>query len=200
MSFSPGNLPFPPSSLAWKRLPVRVLDAGAPWHRIFNTAFGPVFFGKSGYRFDDPKALYGVLYAGLQKEAAFAETICRNPGSGPMVTMPTLRQRSWVTLRCRRALRLVDLTGDLVTLQADARLWSGDYGPAQAWSRAFYEHPDTVDGLLYPSRHAQTRVCVALYDRVTAEIDATIGATLADDTRELGRLLDLFDVALAPER
>jgi hypothetical protein len=97
-------------------------------------------------------------------------------------------------------LRLVDLTGDLVTLQADARLWSGDYGPAQAWSRAFYEHPDTVDGLLYPSRHAQTRVCVALYDRVTAEIDATIGATLADDTRELGRLLDLFDVALAPER
>lgn len=65
--------------------------------------------------------------------------------------------------RSERHLRLVDLTGPgLARLGADARLFAGDHGQARQWSRAFYSHPDRVDGIYYPVRHDPSRVAAAV--------------------------------------
>lgn len=65
-----------------------------------------------------------------------------------------------------RPSRLVDLTGEgLAALGLDARISDADHEPAQAWSRAFYEHPDKPDGILYRSRRDPSRLAVAIYDR-----------------------------------
>lgn len=68
----------------------------------------------------------------------------------------------------RRRLSFVDLaeSGALARLSADSRLFAGDYDIAQLWSRAFYEYPlMKLDGILYPARHDQTRVSIAVFDR-----------------------------------
>ena len=61
--------------------PVVPVAAGAQFYRSHHANFAPVYFGKGPtYRFDDPAAKYGVLYAAYELEGAFAETHLRKPG------------------------------------------------------------------------------------------------------------------------
>lgn len=43
-----------------------------------------------------------------------------------------------------------------------------DYTESQAWSRAFFEHPDNVDGVLYRARHDQDQRSIGLFERPAA--------------------------------
>jgi hypothetical protein len=63
-------------------------------------------------------------------------------------------------------LRLVDVTleGGLLRIGADARLFSADHAAAQPWSRALHNHPENLDGILYPSRLDPSRKAVALFE------------------------------------
>jgi RES domain len=86
-----------------------------------------------------------------------------------VVTTSELKAKAIAELKGVRALRLIDLTlsGALVRIGADSRLFSADREVAQLWSKALHEHPTVADGLLYPSRLDPARQAVALFeDRV----------------------------------
>jgi hypothetical protein len=84
----------------------------------------------------------------------------------PVLTTTELKNRCLAELKAARTLRLVDLTqsGTLFRLGADARLFSGDHTISQAWSKALYDHPFNIDGLLYPSRLDPARHALALFE------------------------------------
>jgi hypothetical protein len=110
----------------------------------------PIYFGRTRqHRFDSPDGSYGVLYAGRDEHCAFIEAFGRVAGS-TAITTTELKNRYLAELKAARTLRLVDLTqfGTLVRLGADARLFSGDHAVSQEWSKAFYDHPFKIDGLL----------------------------------------------------
>lgn len=59
----------------------------------------------------------------------------------------------------------------LVTLGGDARLHTElPYATPQAWSMAAHRHPASPDGILYPARHDNTTVCLAMFERAADQI------------------------------
>jgi hypothetical protein len=127
---------------------------------------GPIFFGKAGLnRFDSPDGSYGVVYAGRDAHCAFVETFGSVAGTS-VVTTSGLKNRALSELKPVRPLRLIDLTisGALVRIGADARLFSGSREIAQLWSRALHDHPSHPDGLLFPSRLDPARHAIAAFE------------------------------------
>jgi hypothetical protein len=109
--------------------------------------------------------------------------------------MASLASRTLSRLQITRSIRLVRVTGPgLAQLGADARLFSADYAVAQQWSLAMYNHPSVPDGILYPARHDETRLCAALFDRTSAAISEEPLGTLADPVNalRLGELLRTY--------
>lgn len=152
MNVNPGTLPAPPVDFAAGA--VKVVEFDKPIFRGHAILRHPVFYGKTGqYRFDAPDGSYGVLYAGADIFCAFVESLIKNPNSR-VVTTTELKNRAVAELRGVRVLRLVDLTlsGALMRMGADARLFSGEREAAQLWSKALHDYPAMADGLLYPSR------------------------------------------------
>jgi hypothetical protein len=162
----PGTLPAPPVDFTGN---VTVVEFDKPIFRSHSFSRHPVFFGKTGqFRFDSPDGSYGVLYAGADVFCAFVESLIRNPSSR-VVTTSELKTKAIAELKGVRALRLIDLTlsGALVRIGADSRLFSADREVAQLWSKALHDHPTLADGLLYPSLLDPARQAVALFeDRV----------------------------------
>src|SRR6266705_4574000 len=71
-----GKLPPPPADLAARHLPLSRVSG--PLYRVHRLDVSGLFFGKTGRsRFDDPLKQFGVLYAALKPEAAFAEVLLR---------------------------------------------------------------------------------------------------------------------------
>ncbi len=169
---NPGALPAPPADLADRTL--SVLDFEKSIFRSHSVARHPVFFGKSGlYRFDAPDGSYGVLYAGTDLFCAFIESLIKNPGCR-VVTTTELKARAVAELKADRVLRLIDLTlsGALMRMGADSRLFSADHTAARLWSKALHDHPIVADGILYPSRLDPVRQAVALFsDRAPSFVE-----------------------------
>lgn len=158
------QMPGPPPDIHDRK--ITVIEFSDPMFRTHAINQGPIHFGKTGlHRFDSPDGSYGVLYAGRDEYCAFIETFARAAGS-TTITTTELKNRCVAELRAARPLRLVDLTqsGTLLRLGADARLFSGDHASSQAWSKAFYDHPFKIDGLLYPSRLDPARHALALFE------------------------------------
>jgi hypothetical protein len=202
MALSDPQAPPPPPSGGLGPVPERLLAAGEHLWRIHGTAYGPVFFGKNKrYRFDDPNSKYGVLYAGLDVYCAFLETYRRVPDSQGIVLRSSLKNGSISSLLITRPLRLVDLTGHhLAQLRIDSKIFSyTDYSSTQQWSRAFFDHSSSFDGLLFHSRHDPTRHAVALFDRVgptSLAIQQTQGLLEPSFAPDLAAILDLYQFAL----
>ncbi|HVB96929.1 MAG TPA: RES family NAD+ phosphorylase [Chloroflexota bacterium] len=197
----PGPHPLPPVDFANRSLPI--LDLEQRWLRIHVAGKSALYWGNNPPRFppgrwDAPDGSYGVLYVGSDAFAAFIETFGHNTGIRAIQTADLVtRQLSRITTR--RPVRLVGVTGPhLAKLGADARLFSADYGIAQQWSRAICQHPSAPDGILYPSRHDETRLCAAFFDHLQNDVSEQSVGTLAEpqNTALLASLLDTYGFGL----
>jgi hypothetical protein len=185
-----------------KRLPLRRMRAGIRWMRIHAPAGNALWFGPGSgrqpiHRFDDPVGRFRVCYLGTTLEVCFAETFLRNPPVR-ILALEDLVGRSLATVEVRRDLRLVPIHGSsLARLGVTAELASGsDYGGSQLWSRALWEHSDQPDGILYPSRHDDSALSVALYDRAKDGLAIVGERSLAEDPQQLARLLKRYGLGL----
>ncbi len=191
MSFDP--LPEPPED--YTVLAATIALAG-PLFRVHARARGAVFYNPANIaRFNAPEGEYGVMYASESEEGAFAETFVRHRTRPPVVDWTMLSQYSLSRFAWSRPLTLVDFAGRALTpLGLDARICSGDFYPlCQRWSRWIHDHPDMVDGIIYPARNAPHVRSVALFERVGApEQNALVATSLTDSgfSAKLGDLLD----------
>ncbi|KYF64378.1 hypothetical protein BE11_37860 [Sorangium cellulosum] len=198
MKLTLGPHPDPPLDLATRPLPVTIFRRC--WFRIHRLAQDPLFFGRSGdNRFDAPGGEFGVLYAGKDERCAFIEVFGHATGVR-FVEQGELAARGLARIAPRRPLRLVNLAGEgLARLGADARLTSGEsYAAAHRWALAIHDHPRRPDGIVYAARHDPSRICAALFDRASAEVEVTPLGSLADPARAalLARLLDTYRFGL----
>ncbi|WP_438020577.1 RES family NAD+ phosphorylase [Sorangium sp. So ce315] len=193
-----GPHPDPPPDLAARPLPVTIFRRC--WFRIHRLAHAPLFFGRSGdNRFDAPAGEFGVLYAGKDAHCAFIEVFGHATGVR-LVEQGELAARGLARIAARRPLRLVNLAGGgLARLGADARLTSGEsYAAAHRWALAIHDHPRRPDGIVYAARHDPSRVCAALFERASAELEVTPLGSLADPAHAalLARVLDTYRFGL----
>lgn len=128
------------------------------------------------YRFDSPAGEFGVLYAAFDLATAFAETVLRTApqdipaGEEPILSYEEIARRRVVHLASAapsRALRLVKLYDEgLAAAKVDNRIATDDdYSTTRRWARAFHDHPEKPDGLVYLSRFMGARRSVVLFDR-----------------------------------
>ncbi len=188
----------PPADFAKRKLPIWLFRRH--WFRIHRLKYGALYFGRSGdNRFDAPASEFGVLYAGKDERCAFIETFGHATGVR-FVAQKELADRGLALIKPKRPLRLVSLAGEgLARLGADARLTSGEsYDVAHRWSLAIHEHPKKPDGIVYTARHDPSRVCVAIFERASVDLEVTSLGSLADPTHTklLAMLLDTYDFGL----
>ena len=185
-----------------KRLPLRRVRSGTRWMRIHAQARNALWVGPARghppiHRFDDPAGRFRICYFGTTLEVCFAETFLRNPPVR-ILALEDLVSRSRATVEVRRDLRLVPVYGlSLARLGVTAELATGsDYGLSQLWSRILWEHRDQPEGILYRSRHDDSALCVALFDRAKGALAIVRDCPLAEDSKELARLLRRYGLAL----
>ena len=198
-----GVAPSPPSWLGEIRLPIETMPAGTVFHRIHRTTLDPVFFGPGAgvpptYRFDSGSGRFGVLYVGLSRACALAETLLRNPHR-LMVATAEIADRAAAELICHRALRVVKLYGaGLQTVGTDNAISTGPYEPCGLWSDALWDHSDRPDGIVYHSRHDSDQLCVALFQRPDMEFEIRSTRPLITMSKEVAALLERYSKSLSP--
>jgi len=146
---------------------------------------GDPFRRSALYRFDAPDESFGVFYAAFDLETAFVESVVRArahplPAGEPLlIDYLTLASRHVVTLAASspaRSLHLAQLYGaGLSAARTDNRIATvDDYGTTQRWAKAFYAHPENIDGIVYMSRYLGDHRSVVLFDRARDAIALTI--------------------------
>lgn len=199
---NPGPLPDPPGDLISRSITlVEFADAIFRTHGIHRN---PLHFGKSCFnRFDSPDRSFGVLYAGRDPYCAFIETLARSAGTRIITTME-LEKQALSKLKPMRPLRLIDLTisGTLVRIGADARLFASEHEISQLWSKALHDHPLEPDGLLYPSRLDPAKHALALFeDRVPKIVTLSRESWYAPGQRQmLANLMEHYKLELIENR
>jgi hypothetical protein len=184
------------------RLPLIRIRIGTRWVRIHARNrdalwFGPTPASPPVHRFDDPHGEFRVCYLASTIDVSFAETFLRNPPVR-ILGLDDLAARSAATVEVRRAMRLVPMHGPgLARLGATTSLTSTtDYAFSQAWSRALWEHTGAPDGLVYRSRHDDSALCIALYNRARDGLAIVADDSLTADPRLLARLLKRYGLGL----
>ena len=193
------GLPSPPHDLAKRGLPLQRISGTI--YRIHRTVREPFHFGRNKtQRFDDSQGRYGVLYATLQPEGAFAEVFLR-PLSSLAIPETYLEERSLCQIRCK-ALKCVDLSAaGLRKVSCDNRISTEKpYSTARLWSRAFFEHPDAPHGIIYRSRHNPRFKCLALFDRCASKLGAGHTEPLMEGARRHWTIAQVtrYNLALEP--
>lgn len=184
-------------------MPIEILPAATVLHRIHRRSLGPLFFGPGPgnpptFRFDSGSGRFGVLYVGLNRKGAVAETLLRNP-QRLMVPMAALADRAATELTCHRALRVVQLHGPgLQAVGTDNAISTGPYEPCGLWSDALWDHSDRPDGIAYQSRHDSSAICLALFERPDLTFDIQMTRPLTALLHEIAALLDTYRKSLAP--
>ena len=170
--------------------------------RIHTQASNALWFGPASgrppiHRFDDPSGRFRVCYLGTTPEVCFAETFLRNPPVR-ILALDDLAVRSIATVEVRRDLQFVSIHGpSLARLGVTAELASGsDYAASQLWSHALWEHSDQPDGILYRSRHEDSALCAAVYDRAKNSLAIVEDHSLTEDPQRLARLLRRYGLGL----
>jgi hypothetical protein len=104
-----------------------------------------------------------------------------------------------VKLTIAPGLWLVNTLGSkLLFAGIDARLFaSTDYEKTQAWGRAFMEHPQNFDGILYHSRKNPRRLNCAFFETEPAQRAITIADSIPlIDTNDLYPILERYEIKL----
>ena len=139
-----------------------------------------------------------MLYVGLGRAGALAETLLRNPHR-LMVATSEIADRAAAELTCRRAVRVVKLYGaGLQTVGTDNAISTGPYEPCGLWSDALWDHADSPDGMVYQSRHDSDELCVALFQRPDMEFEIKWTRPLTTMSKEVAALLDRYRKSLTP--
>lgn len=189
--------PLPPEDFNRRELPI--IASQGTWYRLNAVEFdSSLYFDRTGKgRFDSPAQGYGILYVGADVYASWIECYGRTHGAKGISELG-LRLRDLYAIDSRRPLVFADLTGsNLVKMGADARLSSGAYTVARQWAQAIYEHPQSVDGIRYRSRHDDERYCYGIFDRCAQDIqEQNLGNLLTSNPRLLAEILDYYDYGL----
>jgi hypothetical protein len=160
----------------------------------------PIFWSTKGkYRFDSPTARYGVLYTAATFEGAILEVFGDRWIEYRAVSEQLLRSYNLVKLSIGPGLWMVNTLGpNLVSADIDARLFaSTDYEKTQAWGRAFMEHPQNFDGILYHSRKNPRLLNYAFFETESAQAAIKIADTFPlIDTDDLYSLLEQYEIKL----
>lgn len=93
-------------------------------------------------------------------------------------------------------MRLLDLTGDnpvRMGIPSDV-VRGSNHDLARQWSVAFHNHPDCIDGILYPSR-LNGQHNLAVYERAVSSLDS-LGTCPLERAKGFGEVLDQMKVAL----
>lgn len=194
------TLPQPPRRL--DRLPIRTVQlAPSRLHRISRRSSGEPFFGRSASnRFDDPSRTrskrFGTCYLGLGLEVAIAETVLHDEmpiDGGFEIAASELESRFCVRFAGGSLLTLADLTGTaLKSLVGSSEISTiVPYDVPQRWSRALHRHPQAVDGLIYMSRHVNSRKAVVVFDRAAHKLGTPSYRPLPDTKDALAAAMDL---------
>jgi RES domain len=189
--------PLPPKDFRSRELPT--VSSQGTWYRLNDREFtSSLYFDRSGSgRFDSPAQGYGILYVGADVYASWIECYGRTHGAKG-VSEIVLRQRNLFAIDSQRELVFADLTGNgLVKMGADARLSSGSYVAARQWAQAIYDHPQTVDGIRYRSRHDDERYCYGIFDRCADELrEKDLGNLIEAHPKQLAEILEYYDYGL----
>jgi hypothetical protein len=195
----PGGLPPPPADLHQRNLPFKWVTGSV--FRIHRAGDCCLHFGKGNSgRFDDPLRQFGVLYAALHPEAAFAEVFLRRL-SLMLIRELDLKERVLIEITCAR-LRCVDLTDSgLRQVSCDNRIATEKpYLVVGQWSRGFHTHPQQPDGIIYRSRHNPRFKCLALFDRCQSRLSQGQAEPLMEGHRRAWTMeqVNKYDLALEP--
>jgi hypothetical protein len=190
----PDSHPYPPSDFNEQNLPVSYREG--LFYRLNPASYASaIYYDVSGMGRFDLKNKLGVLYLGESIEAAFIESFGRVLGQR-YVSREFVKSRNLFTLKSDRPLQLLNLYGaGLSKLGADSELSSSrDYALSRAWSQAIYNHSQQVDGILYLSRHDNTRLCCGLFNRGDYQlIEQNLGDLISYDEQRFYQILDLYE-------
>jgi hypothetical protein len=160
----------------------------------------PIFWSTKGkYRFDSPTARYGVLHTAASLEGAILEVFGDRWLEQRAVSEQLLRSYNLVKLTIAPGLWLVNTLGsNLLFAGIDARLFaSTDYEKTQAWGRAFMEHPQNFDGILYHSRKNPRQLNCAFFETEPTEQAIKVADSVSlIDTNELYPVLERYEIKL----
>ena len=160
----------------------------------------PIFWSTKGkYRFDSSTARYGVLYTANSLEGAILEVFGDRWLEHRAFSEQLLRSYNLVKLNITSGLWLANTLGsNLMFAGIDARLFaSTDYDKTQAWGRAFMEHPQNFDGILYHSRKNPRKLNCAFFETESAQKAITVADTVPlIDTNELYPILERYEIML----
>lgn len=189
----------PPPDLASIEIPLVELHTGDVLYRIHRLTNEPLWFGARTQpvnRFDDPQGEYGVCYFGRTRDAAFAETLLRQPPVR-VISRAFADTLSFAEFSARRSLRVVQsYDAGLARIGATSAIASGTHGIARRWSRAFWEHPSKPDGIQYRCRHDDGEMAIALYDRSASALSEEQRFGIREDTVWFGSVLERYQLAL----
>ena len=198
----------PPADFASARLRLHTVGAGQTFGRIYMAGFAnPLGYGKSKSRFSDPRRRkaanrFGVLYLGETLAVCFLEAVLRDRKDGVAGELELeereLDDRRYAEVEVTSSLHLVDLReNNAVAMGVPSEVLRGvRQHLGRAWSVAIYDHPNGVDGIIYPSR-LNGQVNIAIYGRAVVKLRPTRLRRLAD-VAELASILDDLEVAFAP--
>jgi hypothetical protein len=184
-------------------LPIDLIPPGQVLHRVHRTHLDPIFFGPgpgiaATNRFDSASGRFGILYVGMSRTGALAETILRNP-QRLMASMTEITTRAISELSCIRPLRIVRMRGTgLQALGTDNAISTGPYGPCGLWTDALWDHADRPDGLAYQSRHDSGEICLALFERSDMTFDRKGTLPLSGILKEIAAILEVYGKSLSP--
>jgi len=160
----------------------------------------PIFWSTTGkYRFDSTTARYGVLYTAASLEGAILEVFGDRWLEHRAMSEQLLRSYNLVKLTIAPGPWLVNTLGSkLLFAGIDARLFaSSDYEKTQAWGRAFMEHPQNFDGILYHSRKNPRQLNCAFFETELAQKAITIADSIPMiDTNDLYPILERYEIKL----
>lgn len=197
----------PTSAFAGVTLDIATIPAGEEYYRIyFRRYLNPLGYGKTPSRFSDPRRRvesnrFGVLYLGHTLKVCFLEGVLRDRRNGAVEDFPIdeveLEARMSSTIAPARDLRLIDLRGDgpvRMGIPTDV-IGATRQTLARAWSVAIHQHPESVDGIVYPSR-LNDQHNLAIYDRAVGALACSVTVPLLM-AKGFSMVLNDLKVALA---